>query len=208
MHFRLAIVRRARHLAQPLRVIALSLAFAIGVGHAAAGEPVVVSVGHLAAAVRLIDAMGFAEDFALPSRRWLQELRLKDPAGASRMSAVMEPFLQPDYVHRELAPFIAGQLSQVTCMQVAAFWEGPVGRKFRSAQRALLSTGSAPKLELTPDENTEAARFQATAAFAELSAAMPTIERRIKAYSRETQDKMRSAFADQSSPSSQGSVPR
>jgi hypothetical protein len=170
-------------------------ALAIPVATAQGGDS--FSAEHLAAAERMVYALGIPESLSIPTRRVIQQVREKDPVRAKVMSSAFEPYLDKKYVADGLKEFIAGQLDNESCRQIAEFWEGPVGRRFVSTQVELLMTGKAPKLVFTPDEETMMKRFEKTGAFHAFNRAMPAIQARIAEFAKDLQARMGTRFKEE-----------
>lgn len=152
---------------------------------------------HLAQAERLVYAMGTAESIGIPTRRLLNTMRETDPQKAELMAAVMEPFLAKGYVGRGLRGFWASRFDIDTCRQLIAFWEGPVGRRFVSTQVQLLSTGSAPELRFTQEEQDIMRRFEKTPAARAMAQAMQAFEKPLAAFTSETQQLITQRYAEE-----------
>lgn len=192
---------------KPIKLISLSLLLAAGVGLARAddagagsgspsanAEAKAYSAAHLAAAERVVYAMALPERFIIPTRQLLQNSLEKDPDNAPLMSATMDPYLQKQYTAQQLKGWFASRFDQTTCRQIAAFWEGPVGRKLVRTQVQMLSTGEAPELVFTPKEKALMKRFDATKAGQAFLVAMPQIEETFAEYMKDTQMRMREQF--------------
>lgn len=152
------------------------------------------AAAHLAAAERVIYAMALPERFILPTRQLLKNSLEKDPENAPLMSATMEPYLEKQYTARQLKRYFASQFDQATCQQIAAFWEGPVGKKLVKTQVQMLTAGDAPPLVFTPKEKALMKRFDATSAGQAFLGAMPQIEETFAEYMKNTQMRMREQF--------------
>lgn len=164
---------------------------------AAAEKKQVASPAHLAAAERLVYAMGLYESLTIPTRRALEEMRTSDPEKAELMAYVVEPFIQKEYIGQEFRQFVADHFDLKTCRQLTEYWEGPVGRKYVAIQVQLLSTGEAPPLTLTPAEESISKLFEKTQAFAKFSRAMPAMEERLAAFTKEISAKMAHRMKDE-----------
>lgn len=183
-----------------VKAASLKLAFLVcTIFHAAAfaSDSTRYAPEHLAEAERLVYAMGAAESIIIPSMRYLANLRATDPQKAEAMAAAMEPFLVKEYVGQGLRHFFASQFDVETCRQLAEFWEGPVGRRFVDTQLQLLSTGSAPELRLTQEEQELMQQFEGTAAARAMAQAMPAFEQRLAAFANETQQLIARRLAEQ-----------
>jgi len=152
------------------------------------------ATAHLAAAERLIYAMALPERFILPTRQLLQNSLEKDPENAPLMSATMAPYLEKQYTVKQLKSWFASQFDQATCHQIAAFWEGPVGKKLVQTQVRMLTTGEAPQLRFNAKEKALMKRFDATSAGQAFLVAMPQIEETFAEFMRITQMRMREQF--------------
>lgn len=152
------------------------------------------SAAHLAAAQRVVYAMGLPERFIIPTKQLLQRSLDKDPVNAPLMSATMAPYLKKSYTANQLKGYFASQFDLETCRQIAAFWEGPVGKKLVRTQVTMLNTGDAPELVFTSAEKAIIQRFEATPAAQAFQVAMPGIEDRLAEYTKNTQMKMREDF--------------
>ena len=159
-----------------------------------AGSEKAFSAAHLAAAERVIYAMALPERFIIPTRQLLQNSQDKDPENAPLMSSTMEPYLEKKYTVQQLKNYFASQFDQSTCQQIAAFWEGPVGKKLVKTQVQMLATGEAPQLVFTPKEKALMKRFDATKAGQAFVVAMPQIEETFAEYTKNTQMRMREQF--------------
>lgn len=149
---------------------------------------------HLAAAERIVYAMALPERFIIPTKQLLQNSLDKDPENAPLMSATMDPYLQKQYTANQLKGYFASQFDLPTCRQIAAFWEGPVGKKLVRTQVQMLTTGDAPELAFTAKEKAIMQRFDATKAGQAFLGAMPQIEETFAEYTKNTQMKMREQF--------------
>ncbi|WP_158592279.1 DUF2059 domain-containing protein [Noviherbaspirillum sedimenti] len=149
---------------------------------------------HLAAAERVIYAMALPERFILPTRQLLKNSLEKDPENAPLMSATMEPYLEKQYTAKQLKRYFASQFDEATCKQIAAFWEGPVGKKLVKTQVQMLTAGEASQLVFTPKEKALMKRFDATKAGQAFLEAMPQIEETFAEYMKNTQMRMREQF--------------
>lgn len=159
---------------------------------AASGKTYAAS--HLAAAERVVYAMALPERFIIPTRQLLQNSLEKDPENAPLMSSTMAPYLKKQYTAQQLKGYVASQFDQATCQQIAAFWEGPVGKKLVKTQVQMLTTGEAPPLEFTSSEKAAMKRFDATKAGQAFVGAMPQIEETFAEYMKNTQMRMREQF--------------
>ena len=148
------------------------------------------STAHLEAAERLVYAMGMYESLTIPTRKVLQQMRTSDPATADLMAAVVEPFIDKEYIGHEFRVFMASQFDMETCRQLSEHWEGPIGRRFVDTQVQLLTTGKARPLKFTQTEEAIAKRFEKTPAFLAFARAMPAIEARLAAFGKEIEVKM------------------
>jgi hypothetical protein len=152
------------------------------------------SAAHLAAAERVIYAMALPERFIIPTKQLLQNSLEKDPENAPLMSATMDPYLEKQYTAMQLKTWFASVFDRDTCDKIAAFWEGPVGKKLVRTQVQMLTTGEAPQLVFTPKEKALMKRFDATKAGQAFLVAMPQIEETFAEYMRNTQMRMREHF--------------
>lgn len=152
------------------------------------------SAAHLAAAERVISAMALPERFIIPTRQLLQNSLEKDPENAPLMSSTMAPYLEKHYTVQQLKSYFASQFDAATCKQIAAFWEGPVGKRLVKTQVQMLSTGEAPPLVFTPREKALMKRFDGTKAGQAFMVAMPQIEETFAQYMKNTQMRMREQF--------------
>lgn len=152
------------------------------------------SSAHLAAAERVIYAMALPERFIIPTKQLLKSSLDKDPENAPLMSATMDPYLEKQYTAKQLNTWFASQFDKDTCHQIAAFWEGPVGRKLVRTQVQMLTTGEAPQLVFTPKEKALMKRFDGTKAGQAFLVAMPQIEETFAEYMKNTQMRMREQF--------------
>lgn len=181
-----------------LKLFSLFLLFAAGQGWAqaqGAGTEKTYSPAHLAAAERVIYAMALPERFILPTRQLLKNSMEKDPENAPLMSATMEPYLHKEYTAGQLKNYFASQFDPAMCQQIAAFWEGPVGKKLVKTQIQMLTSEEAPpQLVFTPKEKALMKRFDATTAGKAFLLAMPQIEETFAEYMKNTQMRMREQF--------------
>jgi hypothetical protein len=168
----------------------LSLGFAALISLAHVSESAEFSNEHLAEAERLVYALGIAESLSIPATRALQRLREKDPARADLLDSIMKPYLDKKFLGREIRGFIAGEFDIETCRQLAELWEGPVGRKFVNTQVQLLSTGAAPQLEFTADEEAIMKRFEQTPAAQAFARGMPVVMAKIADFAKDTKEKI------------------
>ena len=148
------------------------------------------SPAHLAAAERLVYAMGMYESLTIPTKKALEQMRTADPARAELMTRVVEPFIKKEYIGQEFREFMAGHFDLDTCGQLTGYWEGPVGRRYVATQVQLLTTGKAPPLTFTPAEESIGKLFEKTQAFATFSRALPAMEEKLTAFSKEIRTKM------------------
>lgn len=162
--------------------------------HSTAQNAAAYSAAHLAAATRVVYAMGLPERFIIPTKQLLQGSLDKDPDNAELMSATMAPYLQKHYTADQLRDFFASRFDLAACRQIAAFWEGPVGKKLVRIQVQQLSTGDGPELAFTAREKALMKRFDATRAGKAFLAAMPDIEDKMAEHTKDTQMKMRERF--------------
>lgn len=152
------------------------------------------SAAHLAAAERVVYAMALPERFIIPTKQLLQNSLDKDPDNAPLMSATMKPYLEKQYTAGQLKTWFASQFDQDICKQIAAFWEGPVGKKLVRTQVQMLTTGDAQELIFTPKEKALMKRFDDTKAGQAFLVAMPQIEEAFAEYMKNTQMRMREQF--------------
>jgi hypothetical protein len=155
------------------------------------------SAEHLAAAERVVYAMGLPERFIIPTQELLQRSREKDPDNAPLMSAVFRPYLEKKYTAEQLRGFFAARFDLDYCRRIAEFWEGPVGKKLVSNQVRMLTSGTAPKLVFSAREKALIKNFETTGAGKAFLFAMPDIEDVLEGFTRETQMKMREKFLNE-----------
>jgi hypothetical protein len=172
------------------RLLAAMMVAALAPHCANAQDKTQFSAAHLAEAERLVYALGMVESLTIPTRRAIQQIRQSDPARADLMAAGMGPFLEKKYIGLGLRELMASQFDPETCRQLSEHWEGPVGRRFVNTQVQLLSTGKAPELKFTPEEEAMAKRFEKTAAFQAFARAQPAIQQGLAAYVKDTKEKM------------------
>lgn len=163
-------------------------------GFAQTAPAAVPSAAHLAAAERVVYAMGLPERFIIPTKQLLQRSLEKDPANAGLMSAVMNPYLEKRYTANQLRNFFASRFDTATCLAIAKFWEGPVGKKMVRNQVQTLDTGEPQSLEFTAKEKAIIKRFENTEASRQFVVAIPDIEETFAEYTKNTQMKMRESF--------------
>lgn len=156
------------------------------------------SPAHLAAAERLVFAMGMYESLTIPTTRALEQMRATDPARAELIAHVAEPFIKKEYIGQEFRQFMAAHFDLKTCEQLTEYWEGPVGRKYVAVQVQLLTTGKAPPLTFTPVEESMLKLFEKTRACAEFSRAWPALEARVAAFSNEIGTKIAQRMREES----------
>ncbi len=149
---------------------------------------------HLTAAARVVAAMGLPERFIIPTKQLLEGSLAKDPDNAPLMLTTMAPYLQKQYTIDQLKGYFASQFDLDECRRIAAFWEGPVGKKLVRTQVQMLSTGTASELVFTAKEKAIMKRFDATKAGKAFLAAMPAIEDVMAEHTKITQTTMRERF--------------
>ncbi len=152
------------------------------------------TAAHLAAAQRVVYAMALPERFIIPTQQLLKNSMEKDPDNAPLMSATMAPYLKKEYTGEQLKSWFASQFDQATCREIAAFWEGPVGKKMVRTQMQMLNTGEAPELVFNAKEKALMKRFDATKAGQAFLMALPQIEETFAEYTKNTQMRMREQF--------------
>ena len=168
----------------------LSPCFAAVILLASASEGADFTNEHLAQAERLVYALGIPESLTIPATRALQQLRTKDPSRADLMDSIMRPYLDKNFLGREIRGFIAGEFDIETCRQLVELWEGPVGRKFVNTQVQLLTTGNAPQLEFTADEEAIMKRFEQSPAAQAFARGMPVVMEKIAEFTKDTKGKI------------------
>lgn len=152
---------------------------------------------HLAAAERVAYAMGLPERFIIPTQELLQRSREKDPEHAPLMTAVFRPYLEKKYTAEHLRTYFAARFGLNDCRRIAAFWEGPVGKKLVNNQVRMLTSGTAPQLVFSTREKALIKKFETTDAGKAFLLAMPEIEDTLAEFTRETQMKMREKFLNE-----------
>jgi hypothetical protein len=170
------------------------LAFLLWTALASAQDAPSFSAEHLAAAERVVYAMGLPERFIIPTKELLRRSREADPENGILMSAVFDPYLEKKYTGEQLRGFIAAQFDLDTCRQIAQFWEGPVGKKLVNNQIRMLTKGNAPKLIFTPREKALIKKFESTPSGQAFLQTLPLIEDTLLEYTEETHQKMREKF--------------
>lgn len=193
------------------RLIPISLVLAACWSSAAAGEagaaaaapaataaPAAAAVSyaptHLAAAERVVYAMGLPERFIVPTQVLLQNSFEKDPDNAPLMKATMAPYLKREYTVAQLKPWFAGKFDRASLQRIAVFWEGPVGKKLVASQLQVSMTGETKPLTFTEKEKQLMKRFDATQAGQAFVQAIPDIEENFAEFVRITQLRMREQF--------------
>ncbi len=149
---------------------------------------------HMAAAERLVYAMGLPERFIVPTQLLLQNSFEKDPENAPLMKATMAPYLKREYTAAHLKPWFAGKFDRATMLRIATFWEGPVGKKLIASQVQVAATGEPKPLTFTEKEKQIMKRFDATSAGQAFVLAIPEIEENFAEFVRITQLRMREKF--------------
>jgi hypothetical protein len=155
------------------------------------------SAEHLAAAERVVYAMGLPERFIIPTSEMIKVSKTRDPDNADLMNAVFASYLDKHYTGEQLKPYFASLFDPDMCRQIAAFWEGPVGQKLVKTKVQLLSGGEPPALVYNRREKAIIKQFEKTAAGKAMLAAMPSIEETFADYTNDTQMKMREEFLRQ-----------
>jgi hypothetical protein len=155
------------------------------------------SRAHLAAAERVVYAMGLPERFIIPTTQLLRPSLERDPDNAPLMATTMAPYLKKSYTAGQLKTYIAERFDLNTCRQIATFWEGPVGKKLVRNQVRMLTSGEAPQLVFTDSERELIKQFESTPASQEFVGAIPDIEDKLVEYTKNTQMRMREDFLDE-----------
>lgn len=164
---------------------------------APADTPPVFQPEHLAAAERIVYAMGLPERFIIPTSEMIKLSKTRDPVNAGLMGTVFQPYLEKKYTAEKLRTYFASRFDPETCLQIATFWEGPVGKKLVKTQVRLLTTGKADRPVYNRTEKAILKKFEASAAGQSMLEAMPDIEEVLSEYTRDTQTKMREEFLRQ-----------
>ena len=160
----------------------------------AAEPPSQLAADHLAAAERVVHAMAMPERFIVTTSEMIKLSKQRDPVNAGLMSTIFNPYLEKKYTAEKLKPFFASRFDLDTCRQIAAFWEGPVGKKLVKIQLRLLTTGKPERPVYTRSEKAILKKFEESDAGQAMLQAMPDIEDVFAEYTRETQMKMREEF--------------
>lgn len=152
------------------------------------------SADHLAAAERVVYAMALPERFIIPTSEMIKLSKQRDPVNAGLMGATFDPYLEKKYTAEKLKPFFASRFDLDACRQIAAFWEGPVGKKLVKIQVRLLTTGKADRPVYNRNEKAILKKFEESPAGQAMLQAMPDIEDVFTEYTKDTQMKMREEF--------------
>lgn len=149
---------------------------------------------HLAAAERVVYAMALPERFIIPASEMIKLSKQRDPVNAGLMGTTFNPYLEKKYTAEKLKPFFASRFDLEACRQIAAFWEGPVGKKLVRIQLRLLTTGKAERPAYNRGEKAILKKFENSDAGQAMLQAMPDIEDVFAEYTKDTQTKMREEF--------------
>lgn len=155
------------------------------------------SRAHLAAAERVVYAMGLPERFIIPTTQLLRPSLERDPDNAPLMAATMAPYLKKSYTAGQLKFYFAERFDLDTCRRIAAFWEGPVGKKLVRNQVHMLTTGQPLQLVFSASEKALIKEFEDTNASVTFVEAIPEIEDKLVEHTKNTQMRMREDFLDE-----------
>jgi len=151
---------------------------------------------HLAAATKFMQAMGVPDDASVEVMKRLTELHKTNPKTAERIDSLIKQHFTLDTFSREISPVVAELLDERTCLELAEFWEGPIGKKAREVLRVRLVTGQAPALNLTKDEEMKMHNFEKSPAVAKVMAVWPTIATHIATSTNKLNAKIQEAIGN------------
>ena len=110
------------------------------------------TAAHLQHAEELLDAMNLNDLMAFAMQAAIAEQRRIDPEMADALERLFKPYVTRDYLVPEMREFVARNVEENSCIELAAFFNSHLGKEVFARVIESKRTGVQRPLEPTPEE--------------------------------------------------------